>query len=213
MAVETTVDIGNCVIAGCAVVGLYSLRAFVWQSKWQHRHELAKKLLLAAFKFRNEIRLARFGVAKENADSLCKRYSEAAGELEMCALESEAVWGDRLADAETKLLAVGLKFWLSFRRLQRIKEAENGQIPPSQRDEYIRLEELVYGGDDSAFGKTLLKAVADLRAIVGKYIPAEDGRTLQARVLDHIKHISRKIQSAIEPSRHLLDRRRPDAPD
>ena len=116
MAVEVTADIGNLVLAGCALAGLYSLRAFQRERKWEHKHDLATKLLVAAFKFRNEIRWARFDVSKENADVKYKRYAEAAGDLEICALECEAVWGDRLVNAETQLLSVGLKFWLSFRR-------------------------------------------------------------------------------------------------
>ncbi len=115
---EFTLDLGGAVVAVCAVVGLFSLKAFQRQNVWTHRHELAKNLMFAAFKFRNEIRWARFGISDTNLDTISKRYVEALSNLEIATLAGELVWGDRLVNAETKLLVVGMKFWQSFHRVR-----------------------------------------------------------------------------------------------
>ena len=87
-----------------------------------------------------------------------------------------------------------------------MKETMDGQIKPSDQDEFIKSKELVYGGDDSEFGKTLLKAVADLRAIVDKYIPTDDGRTFRSRVLNWCKNKGaiHSIQNEIKEDAILL---------
>jgi hypothetical protein len=159
-------------LAGAAVViaGL-GLRTWKQQLHGQYEFDLARKLAIAASRYRDEILYTRGMISSENQGSFRREFAAIKSELEAKLLEAEIVWGRGAAEAKQKLIHFAIAYWMSIAEFNRLKKEVGQPIPDHLRDKYCELLQVVEGPADDEFGRKLAAAVDEVFELVRPHLP------------------------------------------
>jgi hypothetical protein len=160
-------DAAPWISAICAVITIfltfYNLDRWKKEKTWSYKYDTAKDLIVAAYHYRDFVRMARFGVLDEKGYRA--RYAKLCENLVAECFAAEIIWGQVVVDAVNELLNVGYTFWIAYAE----KHSQSGQIPSEQIPSTIERIKIVTGMNDE-FDQKLMKAVANLQDIVKKYL-------------------------------------------
>jgi hypothetical protein len=168
------------VSASAIVVAWMGLQTWRRQLYGQYEFDLARRMLIAVYKLRNDLRHFRLGISKENFNEFHQIYAGISAEVDSCAVEAEVVWGPHVALAVRKLFECGTLFWFTAKQQFRREETLDGRpLAEGQVPGYIKADQIIYGPDDDEFGKKITTAVVAIEDIVKRHLPPK--RVLNSR--------------------------------
>ena len=155
--------IANTILALSAAAG--AIIAGVGLATWRRElhgqvdFNLARRVMRAVYKVRNEIRDMRSVFSPEVLESHWERIIHEGSELDVALLEAEVLWGDKLASAKKALSKCVKRIRRTIQKLRRLQKAK------SEPSEEIRIEiyDILEGDYDETdeFGKTVQAAVSE----------------------------------------------------
>lgn len=153
-----------------AVAGVYTawqgLQTWRRQLHGQASFDVARRLILAVYKLRNEMQRDRYVIGKSNYEFIMGQFAVATAEVTSISLEAEALLDGRIREAQEKLIKCCHEWGNAARRLIWVTD-----VRPSP-DEVERLDSIVWERpENDIFGKKLFNHIAECENLLRPHLP------------------------------------------
>lgn len=159
--------VGVATIAGAIIAGL-GLKTWRYELRGHANFDLARRVMLCVYQFRNEFRSARNIGSPEHIESHYGRLNDKGGELDLALVEAEILWGNLLQSAKQKVKECKNEWDFSLKK-RYLHQKEKLPLSDQERE---KIDAIIWGGRGDEFGGLIEDAVREFEATLRPHLIA-----------------------------------------